>query len=178
MSRPIKVSDELFLSLGRDAERGAITLQQALQNRLSAHEKRARSLAAEKTRLERELENQETSLLMAQKEASSDQSTLRRLREERENLMAMIEQTDEEHSQLSSEMASIQDAFESTSSTLEVSKAGQAKLRTQRNALLSLLLVAGVLVVVGLLIRRFVSTPSVEDKPRTEPAEVVPALLW
>ena len=178
MSRPIKVSDDLFLALSRDAERGPITMQQALQNRLATHEQRARSLGAEKIRLERELENRERTLLMAQQEASSDQSTLRRLREEREGLIEAIEQADEEHSQLSAELTSIEDAFESTSSTLETSKMEQEKLKFQRNALLSVLLVAGVLVVAGLLIRRFFPVPDVEDKPKTEPAQVVPALLW
>jgi len=178
MSRPIKVSDDLFLALSRDAERGPITMQQALQNRLAAHEQRARSLAAEKTRLERELGNRERTLLMAQQEASSNKSTLRGLRKEREGLIEVIEQADEEQSQLSSEMASIRDAFESTSSTLEASKEEQAKLRTQRNALLSVLLVAGVLAVVGMLIRRFFPAPNAEDKPETEPAQVVPVPLW
>ncbi len=178
MSRPIKVSEELFLALSRDADRGVITMQEALQNRLAAHEQRARSLGAEKIRLERELGNQEETLLKAQQAASSDQSTLRGLREERENLLAMIEQADTEQSQLSNELETIRDAFESTSSTLETSRTERVKLISQRNALLSVLLVAGVLVVTGLLVRKFFSAPNVENEPKTEPSQVVPALLW
>ncbi len=174
MSRPIKVSDELFQALSKHAEEDGVSMQQALHDRLDSYQQDVRRLDIEKKHLLKDLARQERALQAAQNNASNSESLIRKLQSERDRLKAMIEQTgleqtilEEQHEELRSELAV-------KSSALEASSARQQELHNQWNTVLNIIIVVGIVFATGYLIRKLFPAKSQENQPVPELSQVVP----
>jgi len=164
MSRPIKISNELFSSLQRDAMEQGISMQQALSARLMALQVQAEALSQDRDELDEALSSAEAELQAAMAEGSENQSSIGRLRNEREELLAVIEEMEASERHLESELLQLQATVRQADNEMQESKSERERLASQRNTLLNILLALGVVALLTFAVRKF-SPPQTTEEP-------------
>ena len=175
MSRPIKITDDLFEVLRALSEARGISMQQALSDRLTEHRQQMDEASLERQRLQDALTAQEKLLTEARHTGSNHQSAVRKLQAEREELLAMIEEAEVDEAELVRELEEIHAAHDGISNAKRIAEGEREKLRKQRDTMLNLVIVVGVLVVGAYFVRRFFPLAKPKEPAVPSTSQVVPS---
>ncbi len=175
MSRPVKISNELFGALQEDALSRGISMQQALSDRLMALQAQAESTAQDRDELEESLSSAEAELHAALARGSDSQSSIDRLRNEREELLTVIDEMDAAESQLELELSQLRAAVCQANCEKQASETEKERLESQRNALLNILCVLGVVGLLAFAARRLFPPIKTEEPAVPATGNVVPS---
>ena len=175
MSRPIKITDELFEALRAYAEAKGISMQQALSDRLAEYRQQVNEASLERQQLQDAVEAQEELLAEARHTGSSHQSAMRKLQAEREELLAIIMEAEADEAELVRALEEIRTAYDEISTERRIAEVEREKLRKQRGTVLSLVLVVGVLATGSYLVRKFFPVRKPEEPAVPPTSQVVPS---
>ena len=138
VSRPIKITDELFEALRARSEARGISMQQALSDRLTEHRQQMDEVSLERQRLQDAVTAQEKLLTEARHTGSNHQSAVRKLQTEREELIALIEEAEVDEAELVRELEEIHAAHDGISKAKRIAEGEREKLRKQEERVISL----------------------------------------
>jgi chromosome segregation ATPase len=175
VSRPIKITDELFEALRARSEARGISMQQALSDRLAEHRQQVDEASLERQRLQDAVTEQEKLLTEVRHTGSNHQSAVRKLQAEREELVAMIEEAEVDEAELVRELEETRTAYDEISSASQIAEGEREKLRKQRDTMLSLVAVLGVLAIGAYCVRRFFPLAKPKEPAVPSTSQVVPS---
>lgn len=134
MGKPVKVADDLYEALQREAQGQGITLQETLQAKLAAYQSQIKELGKECRQLETALRQEREELTKATKKEQSSKRELATRKKEIETLQAQLQQVEEERACLDDRVEEMDGEIESMEQ--EGEKAGKETqlIRNQANA--------------------------------------------
>lgn len=176
MSRPIKVSDELFAELQQDAVERGTTLQETLQHHLDAKNRSLDEFQQERDRLRGQAKGLGKRIDELTVQSCQEQDKRKGLEEEKAELITELEETRYDLGQLEEAVGNHKREAETLSAELDRTNAEVEEEKTKLNRTVNLLLVGAFVLVLSVVLRRLFPPPGAR-KP-DEPGVLEPPVQY